>query len=239
MPSQQLTEVVPNRIWTSTRAVWFSGVKLQSRSTVVRLSDGNLLLHSPPPPDEAMREALAALGPVRWVIVPNCFHHLGAPAAAACFKDATVVGPATAQRHNKALRIDIDIHDRSLAASLAEFTFFPLRGVPFLDETVVYHHATETLIGADLALCAEPSDHWTWRWAARLMGCYQTLRVPPDVKKHLRDKAVTAQSLQAMLAVPIQRLVVGHASIITDNVAAKLAAAWRREGVVVENTAAC
>ncbi len=65
MPDQSLANVVPDRIWTLHVPVWFAGVRLRARSTVVRLEDGSLLFHSPAPPDERLAEALSALGPVR------------------------------------------------------------------------------------------------------------------------------------------------------------------------------
>src|SRR3954471_4234785 len=105
MLESALTAVVADRIWTLERPVWFGGVRLRARTTVVRLDDGSLLLHSPAPPTEALAEELLALGPVRWLVVPNCFHHLGTPAAATRFPEAQVVGPASALNRNTALRL--------------------------------------------------------------------------------------------------------------------------------------
>jgi hypothetical protein len=103
--SMTLTTVVDDKIWTLDRPVWFSGVRQRARTTVVRLDDSSLLLHSPAPPTDALAEQLRVLGPVRWLVVPNCFHHLGTPAAAAHFPEAQVVGPASALKRNKALRL--------------------------------------------------------------------------------------------------------------------------------------
>jgi len=88
MPEGVLTAVVDDKIWTLDRPVWFGGVRLRARTTVLRLDDGSLLLYSPAPPTDALVEQLRALGLVRWLVVPNCFHHLGTPAAAACFPEA-------------------------------------------------------------------------------------------------------------------------------------------------------
>ena len=227
MPESPLTTVVADRIWTMNRPVWFSGVRLRARTTVIRLDDGSVLLHSPAPLTDALADELQALGPVRWLIVPNCFHHLGTPPAKLRFPEARVVGPASALPKNKALAIDEDIR----AAKLPELDALPLDGVPFLDETVLFHRPTKTLLGADIVLCAHAADHWTWRWAARVMGCYERLRVPPDVKKKIVDKAAAARSLAAILAQPAERLVVAHADIVADGWRDQLAEAWRREGV--------
>lgn len=226
-----LTAIVADRLWSLERPVRFSGVRLRARTTVVRLDDGGLLLHSPAPPTEALAAELRALGPVRWLVIPNCFHHLGAPAAAAAFPEARVVGPASARPKQPALRIDVDLHDGQLGALLPEVEAIPLRGVPFLDETVLFHRPTQTLLGADLVLSADAADHWTWRWAARVTGCYGQVRVPPDVRKKLPDKPATAAALRAILERPARRLVVAHAPVMEDGWRELLAQAYRREGV--------
>jgi hypothetical protein len=180
-----------------------------------------------------LKDELQALGPVRWLVVPNCFHHLGTPAAAASFPNAKVVGPASALARNKSLKIDMDIEQGPFAEQVPEFELLPLRGVPFLDETVLYHRGTQSLLGADIVVCADAKDHWTCRFAARLTGFYERARVPPDVKMAKVDKAAAASSITNMLARPAQRLIVGHADIFGDDCLDRLALAWRNQGVQV------
>src|SRR3569832_1663325 len=167
MREQALSEVVAGRIWASERPVWFSGVRLRARTSVVRLDDGRLLVHSPAPPSGDLLKQMAELGKVGWLVVPNCFHHLGTPAAAAAFPDAKILGPKSAAARNPQLRIDLDIHEPGFTAAVPEFALFPLAGVPFLDETLLYHRPTEPLFGADVVLQADANAHWSWRLAAR------------------------------------------------------------------------
>ena len=233
MSMSALTVVVDDKIWTLDRPVWFAGVRLYARTTVVRLNDGSLLLHSPAPPTDALSDELRALGSVRWLLVPNCFHHLGTPAALAHFPEAQVVGPASALSRNQALKINVDVHDTRFREQVPELEALPLLGVPFLDETVLYHRPTQTLLGADIVLGASAKDHWTWRCAGRITGCYGRVRVPPDVRKKISDKTAAARSLRAMLERPAQRLIVGHADVIGADCLDRLADAWRLEGVAV------
>ena len=231
-----LTSIVPERIWASERPVWFSGVRLRARTTVVRLDDGGLLIHSPAPPTAAGVAELRALGPVRWLVVPNAFHHLGAPAAAAAFPDARIVGPASVRAKQPALAVHLDLRGAELGAQLPELEALPLAGVPFLDETVLYHRPTRTLLGADLVLSADRDDHWTWRWAARAMGCFQRVRIPPDVRKHLVDKPAIARAIRAMLDRPADRLIVAHAAVLGADWRQHLADAWRHAGLDVRQS---
>ena len=143
MQQRELSEIVDGRIWAQERPVWFGGVRLRARTSVIRLDDGRLLVHSPAPPSDALRKELTDLGEVSWLVVPNCFHHLGAPAAAAAFPKAKLVGPNSAAVRNSALRIDLDIRDPLFAETIPELAVVPLHGVPFLDETLLYHRPTE------------------------------------------------------------------------------------------------
>lgn len=231
MTSSNLRVVVEERVWTTVRSVWFAGVRLRAHSTVVRLEDGGLFLHSASPPTPALKDDLRALGPVRWLCVPNRFHHLGTPAAALAFPEARVVGPRSALERNPALRLDIEIQSDEARESLPEFDLLPLSGVPFLDETVLFHKPSQTLLGVDLVLSACAQDHWTWRLAGRLTGCYGTIRVPPDVRSKVVDKSAAARSIERIQSVPAQRLLVAHADVIEGDWANALTDAWRRVGV--------
>jgi hypothetical protein len=132
---------------------------------------------------------------------------------------------------NKKLKLDVDI--QQLGARVSELEILPLQGVPFLDETVLYHRPTQTLLGADVVLRADGDDHWTFRWGARITGCYERVRVPPDVRKKIVDMSAAARSIRAMVERPVRRLIVGHAAIIEEGCRERLAEAWRLEGVEV------
>jgi len=57
------------------------------------------------------------------------------------------------------------------------------------------------------------------------------VRVPPDARKKIADRAAAARSLHAMLERPAQRLVIGHGEILAEGCLDHLAQAWRREGL--------
>ena len=171
-----------------------------------------------------MCASLDALGPVRWLVVPNCFHHLATPAFAARYPEARVVGPSSALGHNPALHLHETLEGGPEMPGIDQRY---LAGVPFLDETVFFHRPTGTLIAADLVLSAGPSDHFTWRTAARLTGCYGRVAVPPDVRKKTKASKLAADAIDALLALPVQRLLVAHADPIEDRPLEQLAEAWR------------
>lgn len=219
--------VVPDSIWVTERPVWFSSVRLRSRTTIVRLSGDALWVHSPCPPTDDVCAALDALGEVRWIVVPNRFHHLQAPATAARYPNALVVGPKSAAARNPHVSLTMGTDNPAYIRSVPELAPIQLRGVPFLDETVFFHPASGSLIATDLVMAACAHDHWTWRMAARVCGRYEKVGTPPDVRMHARASTAVAESIAQIRSLPLQQILVAHADPITDRPAEQLAEAWR------------
>ena len=67
-------QAVGRGIWTAEAPLRFIGLQVGRRMTVVRLASGELWVHSPAPLDDALRDALAALGRVRFVIAASLLH---------------------------------------------------------------------------------------------------------------------------------------------------------------------
>lgn len=219
--------VVPDSIWVTERPVWFSGARLRSRTTVVRLAGGALWVHSPCPPTAEVCAALDALGELRWIVVPNRFHHLQTPATAARYPKAVVVGPESVKARNPQVSLGMSAEDAAYRDATPELTPIPMRGAPFLDETVFFHAASGTLIAADLVMSGCAKDHWTWRFAARITGRYEKVRTPPDVRLLTRASEAAAESIAQMRELPVERILVAHADPITDRPLEQLAEAWR------------
>src|SRR5512138_1419788 len=115
-----LHELAPGGIWIGERSLWFSGVRLRSRMTVVRLADGRLWVHSASEPTPELCAELDRLGPVSWVVVPNRYHHIHAAAMKARYPDAQVIGPASATSRNNRVALDVAIDDERLPSLVPE-----------------------------------------------------------------------------------------------------------------------
>lgn len=218
--------VVPDLIWACERPVRFGGVRIRSRTTVVRLSGNALWVHSPCPPTDEVCAALDALGEVRWIVVPNRFHHLEAPATAARYPKARVVGRKSAEARNPQVKVGLSTDDPAYVDATPELVSMNLDGVPFLDETVFFHAGSGSLIAADLLISACARDHWTWKMAARIWGRYEKTGTPPDVRWNTRANPAVAESIARIRALPVQRILVAHADPITDRPVEQLAKAW-------------
>lgn len=227
MTSNVFEVVVPDRIWVTERPVWFSGIRQRARMTVVRLAGGALWVHSPCAPNDELCAALDALGEVRWIVVPNRYHHLGTPATAARYPKAVVIGPKSAEKRNQRLEVSIGPGDPEYLRATPELEPLPLAGVPFLAETVFFHAASGTLIAADLLMSSCARDHWTSRMAARIFGHYEKNKTPPDVRWNTKPSEAVAESIVRIGELPVERILVAHGDPITERPVQQLAEAWQ------------
>src|SRR5918999_2702311 len=73
-PLDKLKPVAPDLWIVDGGPLQAMGVPIPVRMTVVRLSSGDLWLHSPTRFDEGLRHSLEQLGPIRHLVAPNVAH---------------------------------------------------------------------------------------------------------------------------------------------------------------------
>jgi len=217
---------VADGVWVDTAPVRIVGMPLTSTMTVLRLGDGSLLLHSPVAMTPARRAAVDALGPVAHLYAPNLFHHLHLGAWATAYPSARLHAPAGLRRKRPDLRCD-RAHgseaDPALARVVDEVHVDGFR----LDESVLLHRPSRTLVVADLAHnVGRPSHPWA-KLYTRAMGFYGRVGFSRTLRwVAVSDRTALRRSVDALLTLPFERLVVGHGTPIGAGAKDALAAAY-------------
>ncbi len=219
-----LTEVTTG-VWTSTTEVRLLKVfRVPALMTVLRLNGDELLLHSPVPLTPERRAAVDALGIVTHLYAPNSFHHLSLGFWAAEYPKAKVHGPRALTKKRPDLRFD-RFHgapEPAFDGLLDEVHIDAFR----LSETVVFHRASKTLVVADLVHNMTPT-HGPTRLYTTLAGFNGKVALSGTIKRTaFPDHAATRRSLEAVLALDFERIVVGHGEVITETPKEKLARAY-------------
>lgn len=204
------------------------GAHLGLRTTLVKLDDGSLVVHSPGPltPDDFA--AIENVGPVSGLIGPNLMHHRYIPAAQARWPEAIVVAPRGLERKRPDLRIDVlltpDGRGGALpgAWSTALVPFF-IGGMPSLDEFAFLHPASGSLILADLAFNVRaPKPMWT-RMFMQLNTGWDRLGPTRVLKSTIKDSEQARAGMQAVLAQPFDRVLVAHGAVAEAGARERLA----------------
>jgi len=213
-------------VWVDTAPVRFLGLQLTVTMTVLRLSDGSLLLYSPLALTRDRRTAIEALGPVAHLYAPNLLHHLWIGEWGAAFPSARLHAPAGLAKKRRDLRID-RVHNAAAEPAFAgvveELHIDGFR----LDESVLIYRPARTLVVADLVHnIGRPQHRWT-KLYARTMGFYDCVALSRMIRwTAFSDRAAARRSLDELLACPFDRLIVGHGTPITDCGREALAAAY-------------
>jgi len=200
-------------IFVVERKLRFAGVELGTRMTVMRLSDGSLLVHSPIEPTPELRSQLDERGPVRFIVAPNRFHHLFAAAFREAYPGSELhTAPGLAERF-PALPVDAELADGPAAWS-ADVDHLLVQGAPLTNEVVFCHRASRTLVLTDLAFNVGPeAPPWT-RFSMWLAGAYGHFGPSRIERWILRDRPAARASLERILAWDFDRVVVGHGRVL-------------------------
>jgi len=220
-----LIQIAPN-LWHMEAGLQTAGIPLTARMTIVRFANGKLWIHSPVRFGPDVREQIAALGEVAWIVAPNRAHHMFMAKCKQAFPDARLYGAPGLERK----RWDIaNLHplDDAIEPEWAdELEQVVVHGMPVINEVVWLHKASATLIATDLLQCW--CGHLDWRADAyaRVTGVRSHLDVPRTVRLATRDRAAAAASAQAVLRWPFTRVITAHNAIVEQDAYARVEAAF-------------
>lgn len=208
-----LTPLAPD-LWVHSGPQFFYGLEVGSRMTVVRLSDGGLLLHAPRALTPALRAELDALGPVRCAVAPNRFHHLHAGEVARHYPGAKLWIGEGIQQKRPDLRFDQVLTDEAPDEWAPELDQRYFRGRPMENEVAFFHRASRTLVLCDLAMNFGPSAALFTRMLMTVVGGageFRPTRLDPLL---IKDRLAARQSLEEILAWDFDRIVISHGDVL-------------------------
>ena len=173
-----------------------------TRMTVVRLSNGDLFLHSPIKCDVRLASELLGLGAVRHLVSPNQFHYAHIGEWAKAFPNAVSWASPRGRKRARARHVDVNF-TRDLDGSPAEEwrqeidqTLFP---GGYFKEFIFFHKTSKTLILTDTIINIE-LDKVTepWRTATKLTGMYHPfgqiffgMRLPLLLQRQKAEAAIS------------------------------------------------
>ncbi len=211
-----LLDVVANNVWAYSVPHSFMGLHVGARMTVVKLSAGGLLLHSPVPVDESLAQELAALGEVTHIVCPNLFHHVFAADVKQRYPQAVLHGPAKLASKRKDLSLDALLSETPHPDWGDDFELVFIDG-SMLHETVFYHRASKTLIAADLIENFHQCEHGFTRWYLKLGGLWKSPGWHPVLRLVYLNRRKARASVTRILEWPFEKLSLAHGEVITEN----------------------
>lgn len=206
-------------LWTFSQDLKVMGAEIGARMTVVRLDGGELLVHSPIRWTSELGRKLDALGEVRHVLVPNRDHVLYVKGFAERYPDARLyAAPGVAKKLPDVGFEEQDWGRRGKGPWGSELEALRFRSSTELQEIVLFHRATRTLISADLAFNIQSSKGTVSRLLLQLNDSYKSFGPSRVCRMYITEPAMARADLDTILALDASRLVLSHGEILHSGV---------------------
>lgn len=189
------------------------GADLRRNVTIIRLASGKLVVHSTAPFDSEDVRAIRELGEPAWLIDTLLRHDTFAKQGREAFPEIPYLAPL-------GFTAESGVQTRPILPAPEEWTgeldVLELRGIPKLEEHVVLHKASKTLIVADLLVNFGPNEGL---WSEILLNV-ATVHGDHDpgvthvFKKGVVDAELFKDSIKELLSWDFDRIIVGHGEII-------------------------
>jgi len=184
------------------------GMEVGRRVTIVRLSSGDLVIHSTAPFTATQVDAISELGRPRFLLDGTTLHDTFSREGRAGFPDCPYLVPEGFPK--KAAGPDARPLQDLEGLTQGELQAIPVNGTRFLREYACYHPASRTLILCDLMLNLVRAKGWT-QWAMRhLAGVREWPAIDRPMRLAVRDREAFQESLQQIVQWDFQAVIFGH-----------------------------
>lgn len=199
------------------------GIRMPVRSTILRLSDGSLMVISPVKTTDDAIDEVRKLGPVRYIVAPNCMHHLFIKKFATHFPTAEIWGPHCLQDKRNDIHFKGTLSDKETMPWESDVDMIMVKAkAPMVEEAIFFHRKAKTVVITDLLFNFQKFDRWGDMVLAKLNGGYKKLTMTRVGKTVFTDKRSLHTAASHILSWNPKNLVVGHGDVILNTAATAL-----------------
>ncbi|MBT3603109.1 MAG: DUF4336 domain-containing protein [Candidatus Latescibacteria bacterium] len=199
--------VVDEHIWEVSDPLQILGVEFGHRMTVVKLSSGDLWVHSPIALNEAVQKELGSLGTPQYFVAPSAFHDMYWKPYFEKFDNVEFHGVSGMPA---GLTFTHTFSETIPNAWAKDFDMIAIEGIPMLNEHVFVHKKTKTLILADLVFNFDTRQKLWERMFLSMNGVHGKIGPSRMFRACIKDKKAFRGSLDRLLACDFDRVIVGH-----------------------------
>ncbi|NRA68707.1 MAG: DUF4336 domain-containing protein [Pseudobacteriovorax sp.] len=183
------------------------GIPMRLRSTIIRDGQGRLAIHSPVEFSEDELTSIKSLGTVEQVLAPSLFHHLFLGPTREHFPNAKYLSCPGLESKKKGFSFDGTILDSKLSE---DFDTVLVGGSPKINEVVIYHKPSGTLIVTDLIFNLHGISGAVNSFFSMMGGVYNKATICRLFRFHIRNKSAFSQSLDEINDLPFKHIIMSH-----------------------------
>jgi hypothetical protein len=227
----KLEEYVPGQLWLVEYPIRYGGTRFNARTTVLRLADRSLLIHSPCPMDTPLHDEIAKLGSVAHIVAPGNFHHFHVPACQRAFPEAATWICPGVERKRPDLHFDWMLGDRPPEQWQGALDQVLIRGNRLMTEVAFYHRLSRTLLLVDVIenfTDQTAGTNWVLKVMFKVLGMWNRPLPAPEYRMAWSDKAAARACLKRILEWDFERIIIAHGDLIEQDAKNVARLAWRR-----------
>ncbi len=207
--------------------VSFYGFPYPTRMAVARLSTGTLWIWSPVALTDELAAAVAAIGPVGFIVTPNKLHHLFLPEWISRWPDARLFAPPGLAGKKDKIHFDAELDDEKHEPWGNEIVQVVFDGSLAMQEVVFFHRASRTAIFGDLIQRFPAANATGWKGLLMrldgLVGPHGS--TPREWRLSFLSRQGARAAREAVLGWKPERLVIAHGECATSGATEIIAAA--------------
>lgn len=208
-------EIAPG-LWSVDRALGSAlGPQFPTRSLLVELPGGGLLIWSPVPLDDSLREFVRARGGARFLVAPNSFHYLGLAEWKRAFPEAALWLAPGLRARCPALPAGVEFANAAPTPFAATFPHRTLDCGRGISEVAFLHTPSRTLVLVDVCFNLQHLPRALDRLAARGLGVWRRFGTTTTARRILlRDRVAVAAWIEQLCEWEFSRIVMAHGDVI-------------------------
>lgn len=217
-----------DNLWMKRFPLTTGGMAIGRNVSLIRLESGKLIIHSSAPFSPENISAIDDVGTPTWLVDATNFHDTHCQDGAEAFPDIPYLVP-------DGFKASKSVETRPLLPSPDEWEqeveVIPVEGMPKINEHVFYLRKSKALVLCDLVFhLTEDFDSRTRGIFRFFSGSKSPLANTRLFRFFIRDSKAFGKSIQKILSLDFEILVMGHGEPILEGGQQKLQAVFRENG---------
>ena len=229
----KLTEYVSGKIWLLNYPVRFGGMDLFGRTTIIRLENGDLIVHDPCKIDDSTKAKIDEIGIVKYIIAPGSYHHLFVADFQKKYPDAETFLCPGLERKRPDIKFEWVLGNKPDHRWEDDIDQVLVQGTKHIWEVAFFHKSSRTLILVDLLEnIGDDYGHeaglllrFWWKGVFRM---WNNPKAAPEYQMGWGNREIVKISLNKILSWDARRVIIAHGENIEEYVRETLARAWER-----------
>jgi hypothetical protein len=196
---------------------------------VLETEDARSLLWSPLSMDAALADSVAKVGEPFAALAPNAFHHLYLGGAKEHFKNAELwAAPGVAEKQPSLTLRTLEAptgtpRAQELAPGILGFV---MPGMPKINEVVLLHRPSRTLVLVDLIFNVHNYDSFMMGFVLGLFGTRKRFAESRLTKFMTKDRSAARAAKDEVLSWDFDRVIMAHGDVVESGGKDMVAKAW-------------